>query len=86
MKISININETVKVKLNDHGRKILRSNHDQFVKDCPSYTHKYQEPKTDDDGYSRFQIHELMNAFGNHMVNGCKMPFHCEIVIEREIS
>lgn len=67
MKITLNVNEVVKVKLTDHGRAILL---------------KEKYPKHEDSlGYSEWQLWELMSIFGEHLYNGCELTFENEIII-----
>lgn len=67
MKITLNVNETVKVKLTDRGRAILL---------------KEKYPKDEDSlGYSKWRLWELMSIFGEHLYNGCELTFENEIII-----
>jgi len=81
MKISVNINEMVKVKLSDKGREIHRKNYEELFKGS-SFSHEYREPKTDEEGFSEFQLHEIMNEFGSHIIMGRELPFETEIIFE----
>lgn len=76
--MKFNLNESVKVRLNDHGKAILRKQHEQtfkgMEKDFP-----YQAPKEDGDGYSQWQLWVLMKTFGPHLGNGCRAPFDLDI-------
>lgn len=58
--ITFNINDTVRVKLTDHGRRILEGQ-----------TH----PKEDSEGWSEWQLWMLFQDFGGHVYWGCKAPF-----------
>jgi len=75
--IKFNINEEVKVKLNAYGLNIytekmekvnewLNSVHGKCVK---------MEVKIDENGYTKFQLWDLMHLFGPHMVLGMDIPF-----------
>lgn len=73
----INVNDTVRVKLNDHGRDILRKNWDALGMG-KSYPLTINE---DANGYYRTQLWCLMEEFGPHIRMGCKMPFDANIEI-----
>jgi hypothetical protein len=83
--MEFNLNETVKVKLNDHGRSILRENHDRFIgtHHVPEKMVKYTPPKEDENGYSSWQFWHLMKEFGQHMGLCEEPPFCLTITIER---
>lgn len=75
-----NINNYVRVKLNDHGRKICKDYHDDLFKSSrmkPEYT----PPVEDDDGWSKWQMWELMQKFGPHIYLGGEVPFDPQIEI-----
>jgi hypothetical protein len=85
--VRFNMNHYVRVKITPHGKKCLRKNHDDLAK---SYGGKLgfplRLPKTDKDGWTRFQMHDLMATFGKHMYFGCQVPFETEIEILLENS
>ena len=62
--MKFNINNDVKVKLNDKGRKIT------------NFT-----VKEDKDGWSKWQLWDLMSTFGKYISLGCATPFDTEIEI-----
>jgi hypothetical protein len=66
-----NINSYVYVRLTDMGKGILKDLY-------PTLTHLYAENEL---GWSKWQLHELMNVFGNHVHNGCIPPFELKIRI-----
>jgi hypothetical protein len=68
--IRFNINNYVKVKLTDYGKSIIANN--KYV-----LTH-YKE---DDDGWSKWQLWELMSVFGDYVSLGREVPFDTEIII-----
>lgn len=78
--MKFNINNYVMVKLTDYGRNELQRQHDELVK-TTGYKGAYQPPKTDSDGYSKFQLWDLMATFGHMIFNGCNPPFETEIFI-----
>ena len=72
--LKFNMNNNVKVKLNDIGRAELKRLHDELCSDL-KIDREYVEQIMDDDGYSTFQMHTLMNTFGHMMLMGVKPPF-----------
>lgn len=71
-----NINHYVRVRLNDLGRKIHRECWTPFC-----VHHAYSPPEEDADGWSRFQMWELMATFGPNLGNGMNVPFETTIDI-----
>ena len=69
-----NMNNSVKVKLNDIGRVELKRQHDELYSGL-KLNKEYVEKNTDSDGYSSFQMHDLMHTFGHMMVMGFETPF-----------
>lgn len=69
-----NMNNSVKVQLNDIGRAELKRQHDELYNDI-GIDKEYIERSADSDGYSSFQMHDLMNTFGHMMVMGHQTPF-----------
>lgn len=78
--MNLNINENIKVKLNDTGIQILKSRHAQLVQ-CTKYNQPFTLPSTDSNGYSIFQLWTFMQIFGPHMHLGSEMPFDATIVV-----
>lgn len=75
LKLSLNLNDTVKIKLTDRGREIVKKHYKEY----PGLQKKFMR-KT---GYIEVQVHEMMNIFGDHMIMGLPSPFkHNEILIE----
>jgi DNA-binding MarR family transcriptional regulator len=87
MGMDFNINRNVFVKLTDEGRRILRQAHDDLhahirsVSPMPTNPSEYRPPEEDEDGWSKWQLWELMASFGAHICNGCKPPFELTIRI-----
>jgi hypothetical protein len=73
-----NVNEWVKVKLTEQGLAILKSQHDELRRDFPKLK-PWKPPAVDAEGYSKFQLWELMNRFGESVSIGCKLPFETMI-------
>lgn len=82
--MKFNINDYVKVKLTDHGREIHKQQYEQWFKDMPWY--EYTPPQEDAEGWSKWQMWDLMQTFGAVLYNGCKLPFETEIEIEETNS
>ena len=72
--MKINLNEIVKVKLTDCGKKIFYMH----------YSNSKIVLEKDKEGYSEFQLWELMNIFGEYMGLGFKECFDpLEIIYSR---
>lgn len=83
--IPFNINQCVKVKLTDIGLKILKQQHDELYSALPRLRGKpFVPPKVDNKGYCKFQMHDLMNRFGEHCMLGCKFPFETDIILIKD--
>ncbi len=80
-----NINENVKVKLTDYGREELLKSSENFRKMFPQvkleYKLEYKLPKEDKDGYSTWQLWDLMHQLGHLCIMGCKPPFETTMKI-----
>jgi len=73
--MKVNINNYVKVKLTNYGLNILKSKHKEF-----------EQLKTDKEGYTEFQLWELMNIFGAYMyLSSVNLPFEHDIEIKEVI-
>ncbi len=66
--MKFNLNHYVKVKLTDRGKTLLIAN-------------DHSVPEADADGWTKWQLWHLMQCFGEHMYNGCRIPFETEIEI-----
>jgi hypothetical protein len=82
--MKFNINHEVKVKLTDYGRKIHKQQWDDLVNTYPSVTMKYTPPKEDRNGWSKWQLWQLMYTFGECIYNGAVLPFETTIEIIEE--
>jgi hypothetical protein len=65
--IKINLNETVKVKLTDLGKDIYYHQFDDLNECYGRQIVKPRFPKCDDEGYTKFQLWEFMELYGEHM-------------------
>jgi len=79
----IDMNGYVKVKLNKEGDRILKESHDRLYYGI-SIKREYKAISKDKDGYSKFQLWELMSQFGEHISMGCIPPFDTEIIVGDE--
>lgn len=70
--MKFNINDYVKVKLTEHGKKILKE------KDINN--------SVDENGYTKFQLWDIMNIFGEYCILGCDVPFETEIIIPEDTN
>jgi hypothetical protein len=79
--IEFNVNDCVMVKLTDVGIAELRNQHEGLIEVFPSIKTIFNPPKTDDDGFSKWQLHSLMSTFGHMMTPGFQVPFETTIKI-----
>jgi hypothetical protein len=70
--MDFNINEIVLAKLTDHGRAVHASDHAIFWAQHGKPAMEYRPPKEDAEGWSRWQMWDLMRSFGQH--TGLAMP------------
>ena len=75
-----NINEYVKVKLNESGITELKRQHEELK--ARGYKGDFMIPEVDINGYTKYQLHNLMNIFGHLTFNGFECPFEIEILID----
>lgn len=88
--INFNINTTVRVKLTDHGREIYCSNHNELIQKCldsgyPAHV-AYEPIKEDSQGWSEWQLWQLMATFGKHIDVCENNPFDTIIKIPQSKS
>lgn len=77
-----NVNDCVMVRLTDAGIAELKRQHEELVKTFPSVNTKFNPPKVDADGFSRWQLHSLMSTLGHLMHLGFSVPFETTILID----
>lgn len=65
--MEVNLNDWIKVKLNDRGKDIYYHRFDDVIKEYPQYNIKPSMPKVDENGYTRFQMWNFMEIYGEHM-------------------
>ena len=71
----LNMNNAVKVKLNEVGHKEMERQHYELYESLSLKSEGFQRKTVDEDGFSIFQLHTLMNTFGHMMTCGGEMPF-----------
>lgn len=76
-----NVNDYVRVRLTDEGRAIHRKEYDDLIAAYPKITHAYTRPKEDAEGWSKWQLWDLMQRFGPYITMGMCPPFETEIEI-----
>lgn len=76
--MEFNINGKVRVKLTDFGISLLKDQHESLKDSLPKIG-DFKPPKTDDRGFSEWQLWELMSRFGSEISLGCEVPFHTVI-------
>ena len=84
MKIEINMNERVKVRLTERGEKELEKQHAELKKTIPTLPDYKPYPK-DENGYSSFQLWSLMMHFGCFCHCGSDLMFENTILFETSI-
>ena len=78
-----NINSNVWVKLTDHGKEIYKKFWEEALKGS-AIEQSTPVLKTDDRGWTEFQMWDLMCIFGCHLYNGCKTPFETNVKFLKE--
>lgn len=76
----LNLNDSVRVKLTDHGRSVHAKDH----ADCwgsAGVIRPYTPPKEDADGWSTWQLWVLMQTFGPHIYMGATPCFLGDIEV-----
>ena len=74
----INVNQIVRVKLTEYGIDVFKEYYSHFSRQAT--------PLMDKDGYTTFQLWEIMQLYGPHMemANPKGVPFNTEIFIGRD--
>ena len=82
--IRFNVNDFVRVKLTDVGRKAHRAWHDRLFAHLPKEKRDewYRAPEEDEDGWSRWQMWNLMQEVGWACSLSDKPPFETDIILE----
>ena len=85
MKLFLNLNENIKVKINDQGYQYLADQHNALmltVRNDGTHTAQYYKDQADKDGYTKMQMHNFMALFGSFCEGGSVVPFETKILIE----
>ena len=85
--VKVNLNDNVLVKLKDEGYQYLADDHNRLLGEIPGWverTPEYFKNKADENGHTRFQLHEFMRLFGNTMGIGFEPKLDINIIIEVE--
>lgn len=79
----LNMNNAVKVRLSEAGHKEMEKQHNELYESVGLEYRPFVRKACDDDGYSTFQLHKLMNTFGHLLTCGNpELPFDgCSILI-----
>lgn len=77
--MEFNVNNKVKVKVTEFGEQVLRKRHEEVNKHFLESS-EFQLEK-DGEGFTEFQLWELMSIFGEHLYNGAEVPFETTIKI-----
>ena len=66
----INLNERIKVKLTDYGKEIYYRRFDDLFRQTELSVFKPEFPKTDEEGYTTFQLWDFIHIYGNYIGMG----------------
>jgi len=66
----INLNERIKVKLTDYGKEIYYHRFDDLFRQTDLSVFKPEFPKTDEEGYTTFQLWDFIHIYGNYIDMG----------------
>lgn len=83
--ITINLNDIVKVKLTDAGKNIYYHQNDELneaIRQRGGRPVEAHMPTVDDDGYTSFQLHTLMEIYGPHIAMWKALPFETNMLYE----
>jgi hypothetical protein len=78
--MKFNINSCVWVKLTPKGRRKLRD--ERMI--AEQLINSSWAPSREKNGYTEFQLWELMHIFGEDLFNGSELSFETEILIGEE--
>ena len=81
--MEINLNDTVRVKITDVGRKMIDDETREVKKFMPSYDSSYIYYSQDDDGYVSMQLWRVMELFGGGIgMHQYPLPIETTIIID----
>ena len=80
---TLNLNSQIKVKLTSYGKDRLKIDHDKFQEKWkePKYRTPFRLPEEDEEGWSTWQLHVLMEELGKYCHIGNNPPFETNIKI-----
>lgn len=78
MKIIVNMNDMVAVKLTEKGVRVLKERHDELRRHVPKLP-EWIGPTLGKDGRYRTQLWSLMHEFGDSTSLGCDPCFELDI-------
>ncbi|MDB5053136.1 MAG: hypothetical protein JWM44_1186 [Bacilli bacterium] len=84
MDFKFNFNDTVKVRLTELGIILERRKHDglrESLKNISNHDIGDYVTTIDAEGYTSYEIWQLMYTFGKYMVMGSEEPFHGDMII-----
>jgi len=79
--MKLNINDVVHVQLTDAGRQELKRQYNELRETFPYLSQNDNRLVEDEQGWSKWQVHSLMNIFGHMMHNGGELPFSDNILL-----
>jgi hypothetical protein len=82
-----NINDSVRVKLTEEGKRIFLEDAKHWRSQLPPAVAKtlpVSLPTTDADGYCSFPMWEFMRLYGPHLHLGCEIPFDARLRFNSE--
>ena len=83
--ITINLNDIVKVKLTNVGKDIYYHQNDELnevIKRRGGRLLENRMPRVDEEGYTSFQLHDLMTLYGPHVAMWKQLPFETNMLYE----
>ena len=78
--IEYNLNKTVYVRLNNIGRDIYKN----YIQSLNS--NLSTEPEVDENGYTKFQLWDLIHIFGEYIDLGLPTPFDKNCIYFKEMK
>lgn len=79
---TVNLNDKVWVRLTAEGRRRLREQHNALVRALPGLKLPEYTPPVEINGWSEWQLWDLMHRLGVFLWNGCQVPFETTIRLE----
>ena len=85
MKLFMNLNENIKVKINDEGYQYMADKHNEIMKEwthLKSHSAEHYKMKADKDGYTKMQFWNFIEEFGPITHIGFQLYYDPNILIE----